>query len=156
MKQDRIRRKYLGLFHKFTQLAGKIDFLDVSRKEFMVLELIHRLGEDDKVITIRDIADRMQVSSPAVSRMIGALAKDKLVEKQVLAADRRNTYIVLTKKGLEVVEHCERRLCRISDEVLEAIGSDEVWELAKGCEQLLDAFESAIQAERIRQEKTDS
>lgn len=150
MQKKAIREKYLKLFHMFTQMAGRFDFLEISRVEFMMLKLIGNKEEQEETVTVRDIAETMKVSSPAVSRMVRMCVDRNLLKKQILSSDRRNTCLILTKEGKETLHRCEESLCRVGDEVLSILGDEMAHQFAKECELFLNAFENAMQRERKR------
>ncbi|WAU81524.1 MarR family transcriptional regulator [Streptomyces sp. Qhu-G9] len=56
---------------------------------------------------VQDIADRVHLSQSALSRLIGRLEKDGLVERSVCREDRRGVWVALTRKGRDL--HTEVR-----------------------------------------------
>ncbi|MFD3375168.1 MULTISPECIES: MarR family winged helix-turn-helix transcriptional regulator [unclassified Streptomyces] len=56
---------------------------------------------------VQNIADRVHLSQSALSRLIGRLEKEGLVERSVCQEDRRGVWVALTGKGREL--HSEVR-----------------------------------------------
>ena len=48
---------------------------------------------------MQNIAEKVHLSQSALSRLIGRLEKDGLVERSVCAEDRRGVWVTLTDKG---------------------------------------------------------
>ncbi|MDH6697723.1 MarR family transcriptional regulator [Streptomyces sp. MAA16] len=48
---------------------------------------------------VQNLAGRVHLSQSALSRLIGRLEKDGLVERSVCAEDRRGVWVALTEKG---------------------------------------------------------
>ncbi|MFJ4828346.1 MarR family winged helix-turn-helix transcriptional regulator [Streptomyces sp. NPDC088747] len=56
---------------------------------------------------VQNIADRVHLSQSALSRLIGRLERDGLVERSLCEDDRRGVWVVLTTKGHDL--HTEVR-----------------------------------------------
>ncbi|MGW1668445.1 MarR family winged helix-turn-helix transcriptional regulator [Streptomyces sp. NPDC002324] len=51
---------------------------------------------------VQNIAEKVHLSQSALSRLIGRLEKDGLVERSVCAEDRRGVWVALTDRGREL------------------------------------------------------
>ncbi|MDQ1040629.1 DNA-binding MarR family transcriptional regulator [Streptomyces sp. V3I8] len=51
---------------------------------------------------VQNIADRIHLSQSALSRLIGRLEKEGLVERSVCQEDRRGVWVALTEKGRDL------------------------------------------------------
>ncbi|MBD0841536.1 MULTISPECIES: MarR family winged helix-turn-helix transcriptional regulator [unclassified Streptomyces] len=51
---------------------------------------------------VQNLVERVHLSQSALSRLIGRLEKDGLVERSVCAEDRRGVRVALTRKGREL------------------------------------------------------
>jgi DNA-binding MarR family transcriptional regulator len=71
--------------------ASDFEVLDI-----LVAETVTEPGEHCRV---QNIADRVHLSQSALSRLIGRLEKDGLVERTVCQEDRRGVWVALTPKG---------------------------------------------------------
>ncbi|MEV6176978.1 MarR family transcriptional regulator [Streptomyces sp. NPDC052015] len=88
----------------------------LGASDFEVLDILAseapRQGDQCRV---QNLVDRVHLSQSALSRLIGRLEKDGLVERSVCAEDRRGVWVALTDKGREL--HAEVR--PLQREVLE-------------------------------------
>ncbi|MGJ5892902.1 MarR family transcriptional regulator [Streptomyces sp. V2] len=75
----------------------------LGASDFEVLDLLAaeapRHGDQCRV---QNLVGRVHLSQSALSRLIGRLEKDGLVERSVCAEDRRGVYVSLTEKGRTV------------------------------------------------------
>ncbi|MEY2247274.1 MarR family winged helix-turn-helix transcriptional regulator [Streptomyces sp. BF23-18] len=74
--------------------ASDFEVLDI-----LVSETVTEPGEHCRV---QNIADRVHLSQSALSRLIGRLEKDGLVERTICQEDRRGVWVALTPKGREL------------------------------------------------------
>ncbi|MGW6011727.1 MarR family winged helix-turn-helix transcriptional regulator [Streptomyces sp. NPDC055210] len=51
---------------------------------------------------VQNIADRIHLSQSALSRLIGRLEKEGLVERSICQEDRRGVWVALTQKGRDL------------------------------------------------------
>ncbi|MHC4390678.1 MAG: transcriptional regulator MntR [Planctomycetota bacterium] len=82
------------------------------------LERIHQLMEDKGYARVVDIAERLSVSSPSVTRMVKKLAGAGYLEYE------RYRGILLTRKGTEVGRRMRRRHRQL-EELLRLIGVED-------------------------------
>lgn len=76
----------------------------LGASDFEVLDILAsgaatHTGEQCRV---QNIADRVHLSQSALSRLIGRLEKDGLVERSVCQEDRRGVWVLLTQKGRDL------------------------------------------------------
>ncbi|MGW0968812.1 MarR family winged helix-turn-helix transcriptional regulator [Streptomyces sp. NPDC002516] len=74
--------------------ASDFEVLDI-----LVAETVTEPGEHCRV---QNIAGRAHLSQSALSRLIGRLEKEGLVERTVCQEDRRGVWVALTPKGREL------------------------------------------------------
>ncbi|HEX9805437.1 MAG TPA: MarR family transcriptional regulator [Alteraurantiacibacter sp.] len=90
-----------------------------------------------------DIAKRLRIEGPTMTRMIDALSRDGLVQRTQAPTDRRTKYLNLTPKGHEALEDIfdlvemlrTRLLSSLSDEQIDELNrifSDMLLKLDKG------------------------
>jgi DNA-binding MarR family transcriptional regulator len=65
--------------------------------------------------TVNQIAERMNVASPAVTVEIGSLVRKGLIERRPNEANRRSSFLTLTPKGQDVVRQVAPLLRRAND-----------------------------------------
>ena len=71
---------------------------DVSREQF---ELLQVLWEEDHV-NQQTISKRLQKDKYNVTKLLNTLTKRGYVQRKMCKEDRRNNFVVLTEKGIEV------------------------------------------------------
>ncbi|GAA1917571.1 MarR family transcriptional regulator [Streptomyces durmitorensis] len=81
----------------------------LGASDFEVLDVLSEgaAADGDCAYRVQDIAGRVHLSQSALSRLIGRLEKDGLVERAMCSEDRRGVRVVLTGKGREL--HAEVR-----------------------------------------------
>ncbi|WP_189148523.1 MarR family winged helix-turn-helix transcriptional regulator [Streptomyces lacrimifluminis] len=81
--------------------ASDFEVLDVLVSEAGGAREVSDSGEQCRV---QDIAGRVHLSQSALSRLIGRLEKDGLVERSMCVEDRRGVWVALTARGRELHE----------------------------------------------------
>ncbi|EGX55577.1 MarR family transcriptional regulator [Streptomyces zinciresistens K42] len=72
----------------------------LGASDFEVLDLLaSAMPEEGTHCRVQNLVGRAHLSQSALSRLIGRLEKDGLVERSVCAEDRRGVYVALTPKG---------------------------------------------------------
>jgi DNA-binding MarR family transcriptional regulator len=72
----------------------------LGASDFEVLDLLAAdTREDGEQCRVQNLVGRVHLSQSALSRLIGRLEKDGLVERSVCAEDRRGVWVTLTPKG---------------------------------------------------------
>ncbi|MFF4521165.1 MarR family winged helix-turn-helix transcriptional regulator [Streptomyces bluensis] len=76
----------------------------LGASDFEVLDILASgtVGHEGAQCRVQNIADRVHLSQSALSRLIGRLEKDGLVERSVCQEDRRGVWVVLTQKGRDL------------------------------------------------------
>ncbi|MCX4911055.1 MarR family winged helix-turn-helix transcriptional regulator [Streptomyces sp. NBC_00878] len=96
--------------------ASDFEVLDVLVSSTAAASRNSNAGADAKASTgsgsvescrVQNIADRVHLSQSALSRLIGRLEKEGLVERSVCQEDRRGVWVALTRKGRDL--HTEVR-----------------------------------------------
>lgn len=91
---------------------------ELSYRRFLALLLIGELGAP----TQRALAERLGVTEPSVSRMVGVLADSGLVEAQADPAGGNRRCLSLTPSGNQLVEQCRELLEHRFAELVERSG----------------------------------
>ncbi len=121
----------VSLVHRWSRNSIK-DFLDgLSQSEFCMMMFIgynHYIMKNDAVRNI-DLAEQFQVSAPAISRMLRNLEKRGLIRRQGEETDRRNSYIYLTKEGLQMVASSKDNLDSFFTKAIDRMGREKFCEM---------------------------
>jgi DNA-binding MarR family transcriptional regulator len=75
----------------------------LGASDFEVLDVLaSATPEEGAQCRVQNLVGRVHLSQSALSRLIGRLEKDGLVERSVCAEDRRGVYVTLTRKGRDL------------------------------------------------------
>ncbi|QOV33795.1 MarR family transcriptional regulator [Streptomyces ferrugineus] len=75
----------------------------LGASDFEVLDiLVSATPEEGGQCRVQNLAGRVHLSQSALSRLIGRLEKDGLLERSVCAEDRRGVFVTLTRKGRDL------------------------------------------------------
>ncbi|MGV9255659.1 MarR family winged helix-turn-helix transcriptional regulator [Streptomyces sp. NPDC003697] len=75
----------------------------LGASDFEVLDLLASAApEEGDHCRVQNLVGRVHLSQSALSRLIGRLEKDGLVERSVCAEDRRGVWVSLTRKGRDL------------------------------------------------------
>lgn len=102
---SRAERGYTKTLNRAFQQAG----YDLSREQF---ELLQVLWEADNV-NQQTISRKLQKDKYNVTKLLNTLTKRGFVQRKMGKEDRRNNFIVLTEKGMEV----QKILLQIEEQV---------------------------------------
>ncbi|SMF90279.1 DNA-binding transcriptional regulator, MarR family [Paenibacillus uliginis N3/975] len=80
------------LLHEYRSLLDD----EITTKQALLLELIHK----HQRMTVREIADQMEVSSSAVSQIIGKLEKMGYVKREINLQNRREIIVQIGSQGV--------------------------------------------------------
>lgn len=109
----------------------KSEFLNMglTSLELFALYQIYEVTEinlHEEKIYVSDLAKRMEILPPSLSRVLKGLEKKELIERRVEQLNRRNVYVLLSEKGKEVLFTCSDRMDRLLKSVVEEMGQQEI------------------------------
>ncbi|KOU69026.1 MarR family transcriptional regulator [Streptomyces sp. MMG1533] len=75
----------------------------LGASDFEVLDVLaSEAPEEGDLCRVQNLVGRVHLSQSALSRLIGRLEKDGLVERSVCVEDRRGVWVSLTRKGRDL------------------------------------------------------
>ncbi|MFE9450420.1 MarR family winged helix-turn-helix transcriptional regulator [Streptomyces sp. NPDC006739] len=75
----------------------------LGASDFEVLDILaSESAREGDQCRVQNLVGRVHLSQSALSRLIGRLEKDGLVERSVCAEDRRGVWVTLTRRGREL------------------------------------------------------
>ena len=75
----------------------------LGASDFEVLDILASASsEEGEQCRVQNLAGRVHLSQSALSRLIGRLEKEGLVERSVCVEDRRGVWVCLTRKGRDL------------------------------------------------------
>lgn len=134
---ERFRRMELGVLHP-----------GISHREFVILERIRaNSGQYGDIYgaQISDLVREMEISPPAVSRMLRSLEEKQLVVRETDRRDRRNTCVCLTPYGEKIRREGHERLLELAQASVEQMGKEQVEELIAQWNRLVDVMQEQLQ-----------
>ena len=125
--------------HSFliNEMAGFFKGRDITRQQFNVLRILR--GQHPKSTNLNLIKDRMMDKMSDASRIVERLRLKKLVTRRQSRSDRREVEIVISKKGLDLLEKMDEEIKEIY-KLFDSLSSDELQTL----NQLLDKFRNGV------------
>ncbi|PSL05541.1 MarR family winged helix-turn-helix transcriptional regulator [Cecembia rubra] len=89
----------------------------LSPEQYNVLRILR--GQNGSPITVSSIQDRMLNKMSNASRLVEKLKQKKLVLREECPTDRRQVDILITDKGLEVLENLENAIYNLNRELVQ-------------------------------------
>ncbi|MEF2550429.1 MarR family transcriptional regulator [Aurantimonas sp. A2-1-M11] len=137
-----------------TALSQRLAQIDVYPGQDAVLLAI---GEEDG-ISLRDLAERLSVRPPTITKTVTRLASQGLVEKRLSDSDGRQNHAHLTERGAAIVDAVGKSRKRIEREALKGFSNKERKALRKLLERVtanLDGASTLPAAARSAAEDND-
>ncbi|MDR1451340.1 MAG: MarR family winged helix-turn-helix transcriptional regulator [Helicobacteraceae bacterium] len=109
------------IMHEFAESIG----LSFDRQEhglFAILELLEKSGK----IRLKDLAQRLGMTSSSLCVALGKMGKEKLVEREIDAKDRRNTYYFISPPGQIRLADMENRVTECIIRLFESLSKKEL------------------------------
>lgn len=89
----------------------------LSPEQYNVLRILR--GQQGNPITVSSIQDRMLNRMSNASRLVEKLKQKEFVSREECPSDRRQVDIVITEKGLEVLQRLEDAIYRLNRELVQ-------------------------------------
>lgn len=126
---------FLEAVHSMSLMNFSVVLADTSQSEFFVMAAIDSMEHGKNGVI--GIADRLHVSSPAISRTITSLEKRGYAERYIDKGDRRSVGVRLTLLGKKIFSQECDRVSRFTDRVLGRMGEAKINELILLSDELL-------------------
>jgi DNA-binding MarR family transcriptional regulator len=136
----------------FDRMLGHLadsGFAGFTTRTGFVLRLI---GDDG--LSLRELADRLEMSSPAALKVVDAMVTDGFVERVTTPDDRRIRRVRATDHGREALEEARRFHASIEQELAERIGAADAAAVRRGLVVLAGRASEAIP--RVLRRSTNS
>lgn len=138
MEDDLIR-----LFRKMIKVDFSAYLQGISREEFYMMGVIEeyfKQEEEAEGIKVSAIAKALDVSSPAVSRMLRGMEQKGYIMKRISSQNRRNTLVRLTEKGTQAYTCSRSELDRLLSKVMDYMGQRDMEEFLRLWNKLAGGF----------------
>lgn len=120
-----------------TQTEGCGGPLELSVSQFKLLMTVRHQGE----ITLKELAEKLNVSSPSVSVMVDKLVDRNLLTRDRSQQDRRKVVIQVSPDEKACLDAMEDKVLHVFTQLLEDVGP----EIAKKWEEVLTKVEQVLE-----------
>ena len=99
-----------------TMMSRELKEYGLTHEQYNVLRILK--GKYPEQICVKEIACRMIEKNSNVPRIIDRLETKKLVRRTASDTDKRETVIVLTQAGLNILQHSTERINKLMDQTV--------------------------------------
>ncbi|HEY1872076.1 MAG TPA: MarR family transcriptional regulator, partial [Chitinophagaceae bacterium] len=99
-----------------TMMSKELKEYGLTHEQYNVLRILK--GKYPEQICVREIACRMIEKNSNVPRIIDRLETKKLVKRTSSDSDKRETVIVLTQAGINILQHSTERINKLMDKTI--------------------------------------
>ena len=97
--------------------------LKITREQF---KLLHAISQNKKEVIQKDMADSIGKDKSTILRLIDSLEAKGLVRRVADTKDRRKNYLMVTKKGEEIIKQYERIIKVMIEELQQGLNESEL------------------------------
>lgn len=108
----------------------------VHRSQHKILMYLSR--HEDEFITQKDIASEFEISAAAVAVSVRKLEDEGLITRKSAESDNRANIILLTERGMQIVERTRSLINGIDEAMFHGFGQDEITEFSAFLSRLCD------------------
>lgn len=128
---------------------------ELARREFFTLHVLRKMCEEKGGgVQMSAVARELEVSLPAVSKVVQLLEERGYALRESDPTSRRNTLVRPTQKGLQLEQAADQHSAAVTQRVFDRLGEADTGEFLRICTRLVQIAEEE-QQERKEQEKTD-
>jgi DNA-binding MarR family transcriptional regulator len=99
-----------------TMMSQELKEYGLTHEQYNVLRILK--GKHPEQICVREIACRMIEKNSNVPRIIDRLEMKKLVKRTSSDSDKRETVIILTQAGINILQHSTERINKLMDKTM--------------------------------------
>ena len=97
--------------------------LKITREQFQLLKAINEKREE---VIQKDMADMMGKDKSTILRLIDSLEAKELVRRVIDPKDRRKNYLMVTKKGVELIKQYENIFSAMFEELQQGLNESKL------------------------------
>jgi MarR family transcriptional regulator for hemolysin len=97
--------------------------LKITREQF---KLLNAISQNKEEVTQKDMADLIGKDKSTILRLIDSLESKELVRRVSDTKDRRKNYLMVTKKGEELIKRYENIFSAIFEELQQGLNESEL------------------------------
>lgn len=111
-------------------------YYGITGVQAFILKFIHEKQNDGKVYA-KDIENEFDMRKPTVTGILQLMEQNKLIERKSEGKDARLKEIVITKKGLDIVNNVDLNVEQVEKRLIEDISEEELSTFLKILNKLL-------------------
>ncbi len=120
--------------------------LDVSLAEYNCLVQFF----DATTLGVKELSARLDISPGGVTRIISSLEEKGIIKRRISSEDRRNIDVILTKKGIRIVDKIRQASFELHAEIISHIEPEHRKAVLDALEQLTFAIDSWVEAHEVK------
>lgn len=133
------------LFNMTTQFnrmtVKKSQSLIPKSEYFLISLLLKHYRDNESLLTSRDIANLIHVSSPAISRTVKSLVQKGWIKQIDNPEDRRNIFLEVTEEGKEVFDQTFKAMDSALEEIFKEFSEQEIIDFVETGERITQIME---------------
>lgn len=118
-----------------SNISKTLRTFEISQQQFNILRILRGAG---KALSVKELAGRMLDPASNASRLVDKLLEKNLAERTVCPTDRRQVEVIITTKGLDLVNKASAAVKTTTEDIFSNLNKDEAKELSR----LLDLLRS--------------
>lgn len=122
---------------------------DVIHSEYYALDQIYQYEKehpDTKGIYVSELAKCLRIASSAASRLLNSMETKGYIVRETDRGDRRNTYVRLSDRGLQIHNEDSARMDEFQERVISRMGDKDIRKLIELWNRLTDVMEVEVEA----------
>ena len=118
-----------------SKVSKRLREFEISQQQFNILRILRGAN---KALSVKELANRMLDPASNASRLVDKLLEKGLVERKISKKDRRQVEVLITSKGLEIVNRASVVVRAIVEQIFSNLKEDEAKELSRILDLLRD------------------
>ena len=121
---------------------------EINSSEYVILNIVFKMNNEksNSLVKVSEISKKLNVSTPSVTKVLNSLEKKGFVIREIDKENRRNTFVYLTEKGVEIKEQNDKILAKFIENVYERVGRENIVQFLELSRIILDAFDEEVSA----------
>lgn len=152
---DELYGKFFSTMHQFQKLRIGDMFPQMTKMDGMTLMAIEHFNKEKEngIITISELASKMNAQSSAVSRTLKSLEDKEYIIRTINKSDRRNTYVEVTDLGRSLLKEAESTMSNFARAVIKRMNEEDMNRLIAYLEELYQVSKEEIENHKYRDRK---
>lgn len=127
---------------QFNRVTVKRSQSLIPKSEYFLLSLLLKHYRDNEtLLTSRDIANLIHISSPAISRTVKSLVQKGWIKQIDNPEDRRNIFLEVTKEGKEVFDRTFQEMDSSLEEIFKEFSEQDIIDFVETGERITHIME---------------